>query len=110
MKASFFRNVSNYEMLCKNTVYYKGIVAEYCLIATIYLGKKDFSEFCNDFQKSYNYLMPYIDKAVIMHGRWRCISVSNGENTVLVVMDHYQYPRYLAVNLEEKANSVYIFQ
>lgn len=97
MKASFFRNVSNYEMLCSNSFRYNGIVAEYCSIATICLEKKEFATFCSDFQKSYDYLIPFVDRAVITHGVWKCISIVCGDSKVLVVMDHYQYPRYLAI-------------
>lgn len=97
MKASFFRNVSNYEMLRRNSFRYNGIAAEYCSIATICLKENEFVSFCSDFQKSYDYLIPFVDKAVITRGVWKCISVVCGDSAVLVVMDHYQYPRYLAM-------------
>lgn len=97
MKASFFRNALNYEMLRSNSCRYSGIVAEYCSIATIPLQDNEFAAFCSDFQKSYDFLIPFVDKAVITHGVWICISVVCGYYEVLVVMDHYQYPRYLAI-------------
>ena len=97
MKASFFRNVLNYKSLSSNSFRYNGIVAEYCSIATIYLDEEEFSAFCSDFLKSRDYLLPFIDRAVITHGVWQCISVVCGDDVVLVVMDHYQYPRYLAI-------------
>ena len=97
MKASFFRNALNYETLYNNSVRYKGIVAEYCSIATINLEENDFKLFCSNFQKSYDYLIPFIDKAVITHGVWKCISIVGKSIVMLVVMDHYQYPRYLAI-------------
>lgn len=97
MKASFFRNVSNYEMLHNNLTHYCGVVAEYRSIATICLKENEFANFCRDFQNSYDYLMPFIDKAVITHEVWKCVSVVCGDAVVLVVMDHYQYPRYVAI-------------
>lgn len=100
MKASFFRNVSNYEMLRSNSALYTGISAEYCSIATICLKENEFAAFCRDFQKSYDYLIPFADKAVISHGVWNCISVVCGDSKVLVVMEHYQYPRYLAIYVD----------
>lgn len=97
MKASFFRNISNYETLYNHSVRYSGVVAEYYSIATIYLEEKEFKIFCRDFQNSYDYLMPFVDKAIITHGVWKCVSVVYGDIVVLVVMEHYQYPRYLAM-------------
>lgn len=97
MKASFFRNTPNYERLSINSAHYKGIFVECCSIATICLNDKEFSDFCSDFLKSYDYLIPFIDKAVITHGVWKCVSVVCRGTMVLVVMDHYQYPRYLAL-------------
>jgi len=97
MEASFFRNIPNYEILSRNSLRYTGIRAKYFSVATIYLNNEDFLRFCRDFQNSYDYLMPFIDKAVITHGVWRCVSVVCRNTVVLVVMDHYQYPRYLAI-------------
>lgn len=97
MKASFFRNISNYKMLYNNSTQYSGVVAEYHSIATICLKENEFANFCKNFQNSYDYLMPFIDKAVITHGVWKCVSVECGDTVVLAVMDHYQYPRYLAI-------------
>ncbi len=59
--------------------------------------ENEFAVFCENFLSSYDYLMPFIDKAVIAHGVWTCVSVVYGDTTVLAVMDHYQYPRYLAI-------------
>lgn len=96
MKASFFRNASNYEMLHYNSIHYNGIVAEYYSIATIYLEESEFTLFCNDFQSSYKYLTPFVDET--MTGRvWKCVSIAGKGGVVLAVMDHYQYPRYLAI-------------
>lgn len=97
MKASFFRNAPNYETLYNNSIHYIGVVAEYHSIATICLKESEFAYFCRDFQNSYDYLMPFIDQAIITCGVWKCVSVMCGDTTVLVVMDHYQYPRYLAI-------------
>lgn len=97
MKASFFRNVLNYDMLCNHSRRYNGIVAEYCSIATIPMRANEFATFCNNFQKSYTFLIPFIDKAVITHGVWKCVSIVCGYYELLIVMDHYQYPRYLAI-------------
>mgnify|MGYP003310779299 CR=1 FL=1 len=98
MKASFFRNMPNYSTLYEHTSRYKGVVAEYHLIASIYLAKNEFTAFCDNFKNSYDYLLPYVDEAIIEHGVWKCVSVIGREREVLVVMDHYQYPRYLAIS------------
>ena len=97
MKASFFRNVTNHKTLYNNSTHYIGVVAEYHSIATIYLEENEFAVFCENFLSSYDYLIPFIDKAVIAHGVWTCVSVVYGDTTILAVMDHYQYPRYLAI-------------
>lgn len=97
MKASFFRNVLNIEMLYSNSRRYNGIVAEYCSIATMQLNDSEFAAFCHDFQKSYDFLLPFVDKAIITHGVWNCVSVVCGYCELLIVMDHYQYPRFLAI-------------
>ncbi len=96
MKASFFRNVPNYKILFSKSDQYSGIVAEYQSIASVHLSNEAFVSFCSNFQKNYDYLIPYINTAIITKGIWRCISVVGKDTTVLVVMDHYQYPRYLA--------------
>lgn len=96
-KASFFRNVTNIETLRYNSVHYSGVVAEYCSVATIHLKENDFSIFCEDFQRGYDYLLPFVDEAVISHGEWKCVTIVGGNSVVLAVMDHYQYPRYLAI-------------
>lgn len=97
MKASFFRNVPNYEKLCYNSFNYKGIIAEYSSIATICLEEKEFVEFSDNFQKGHKCLIYYIDKAIITHKTWKCVSIVCGDIVILVVMDHYQYPRYSAL-------------
>lgn len=100
MKASFFRNVSDYKTLYDYSTYYRGVVAEYHSIATICLNENEFIGFCRDFWSGYDYLIPFIDEAAITHGVWKCVSVVCGDSVVLVVMDHYQYPRYLAIAAE----------
>ncbi len=84
MKASFFRNVTNYETLYNNSTHCIGVVAEYHSIATICLEENEFAVFCEKFLSSYDYLMPFIDKAVIAHGVWTCVSVVYGDTTVLL--------------------------
>ena len=97
MRANFFRNVSNYKMLCDNTLNYDGIVAEYEILVAIELEEKKFALFCNNFMMGYDFLTPYIHDAVMLHGKWRCVLVSNRGQKILVVMNHYQYPRYVAM-------------
>lgn len=98
MKTSFFRNTPNYAALYEYTSRYKGVVAEYCIIASIHLKRDEFITFCDDFKSSCSFLLPYIDKAVIEHGVWKCVMVMCDEREVLVVMDNYRYPRYLALS------------
>lgn len=109
MKVSFFRNVPNYKSLLSLSVEYIGIVAEYISIATVHLSDEDFIAFCSDFQKSYDYLIPYVDTSVIRNGTWRCVSIVGKNATVLVVMEHYQYPRYVASASQQDRNLDLLF-
>lgn len=97
MKAAFFRNMPNYDTLCEHTVHYAGNVVDYRSIANLNLEKCIFEQFCKDFKTSYDFLLPFVDDAVILHGIWYCVSVGNAERKLLVVMNHYQYPRYIAM-------------
>lgn len=101
MKASFFRDILNYERLHECSLRYKGIVAEYYVIQKVFLDDREFSAFCNEFRFGCKYLMPYIDSAIISKGIWKCVSITNASLEVLIVMNHYQYPRYLAIRNEE---------
>lgn len=97
MKASFFRNVSNRVELLINTTHYLGIVAEYNVIKTIVLDENNYVRFCNAFQERCGFLSPFYDKAVIVNGIWRCVSITNQKEEILAAMNHYLYPRYLAI-------------
>lgn len=96
-KAAFFRNLPNYSVLCNFTLLYKGIVAEYEEIACVTLDSKKFEEFSSNFQKEYDFLMTYIDQAIVQHDIWKCVQILHQDKKILVVMNHYQYPRYLAL-------------
>lgn len=96
-KVVFFRNMKDLEMLQSHTSDYIGIVAEYHIVTTIGLSDQLFDSFCNDFQSNCCFLHPYIDDATIRHNIWNCILVTHKNSGILVVMNHYQYPRYLAI-------------
>lgn len=96
-KAAFFRNISNYSMLCNHSSQYKGIVVEYNVVATVVLDTKKFNSFCDNFQRSYDFLMPYMDKAIVQRSIWKCVMIKHEDTKLLVVMNHYQYPRYSAI-------------
>ena len=54
--ASFFRNVADYNVLCRQTALYAGVVATYHIVSTINLEEETFQTFCSNFQKSYEML------------------------------------------------------
>lgn len=97
MKARFFRNPLNYDTLRYYTSNYRGILSRYIVIATVELDEFKFKEFCCNFQCSYNFLDPYIDEAVVKNDIWKSILIKRGKDHFLVVMNHYQYPRYMAL-------------
>jgi hypothetical protein len=96
-KAAFFRNAKNLEILQSRTSTFKGIVSEYQIIAEISLNKQEFDSFCMNFQYSWAFLFPFINKSFVRHNVWNCISVTCGTACILVLMNGYQYPRYLAI-------------
>lgn len=97
MRAFFFRNVKTYEELLEKTKRYSGIVAEYRIFERLILPKEDFYIFCNDFYKETAIFKPYINKAIIKNGIWNCLSINYNNICILVVMDGYHYPRFLAL-------------
>lgn len=96
-RASFYRNVKNYSLLKEHQLRGKGVLAEYCIIHSIMLNKDEFKEFCKDFLMSYDFLVPYFDKALIERNIWKCVAVVNDRETILVVMNNYHYARFVAI-------------
>ena len=97
MTASFFRNVKTYRELLEKTERNSGIVAEYRIFEEMVLPPKAFFTICNDFSKETAFLKPYINKAIIKNGIWNCLSINYHNNCILIVMDGYHYPRFLAL-------------
>ena len=97
MRAFFFRNVKTYGELLEKTKRNSGLVAEYRIFEEIVLPKKVFFTLCNDFYKETALLKPYINKAIIKNGIWNCLSINYHNNCILIVMDGYHYPRFLAL-------------
>ena len=97
MRATFFRNVANEKMLLEYSNKYAGLSAKYKIIATLIPDLSEYISFCNSFQTDCGFLQPYIDEAIIVNGIWRCVAITNTNNTILAVMDHYHYPRFLAI-------------
>lgn len=97
MKASFFRDVPDFKSLCYYRTHRKGIIGEYCTIAVLSLNDEEIASLLSNFQQSFEYLNPFIDRAIVVHGIWNCVSIALKGWELLVVTNHYQYPRYLAI-------------
>lgn len=97
MEISFFRNVQSFDQLRHKTDAFRGIVAECQIITTIELEDKDYKAFCSDFMRDYSFLSPYIIKSKIINDVWYGILVKCGGQSVVVVMNGYQYPRYVGL-------------
>lgn len=95
MKIVFFRNIQNYDQLSYKTNAFRGIVAECQIIGTIDLKESDYIVFCRDFMRNYSFLSPYVFESRIINDIWRGILVKCGDQGVVVVMNGYQYPRYV---------------
>ena len=94
----FYRNVSSLDSLLKRMAQTKGVIAQYVVIKEINLDKITYFQFVNNFDKSYEFLYKYRDKAIIKNDVWNCIKVcSEGEREILVVMNQYVYPRYVGI-------------
>ena len=97
MKIAFFRNVQNYEQLCHKTDTFRGIIVECQIIETVELNESDYKAFCCHFLRGYSFLSSYIYKAIVINNIWHGIKVKCGEQSVVVVMNGYQYPRYVGL-------------
>lgn len=97
MKIAFFRNVQNFSQLCHKTDQFHGIIAECQIIDTVELDENDYNEFCSNFIKSYTFLRPYIYKTIIVNDIWLGILVKSGSNSIVVVMNGYQYAKYVGL-------------
>lgn len=95
MKIAFFRNIQNYVQLSYKTNAFRGIAAECQIIGTIDLKESDYIAFCRDFMRGYSFLLPYVFKAIITNDIWHGVLVKCGDQGVVVVMNGYQYPRYV---------------
>lgn len=97
MKIAFFRNVQNFDQLSHKTDAFRGIVVECQIIDTIELEDSDYKAFCCDFMRGYSFLSPYIYKTKMINDVWHGILVKCGDQHVVVVMNGYQYPRYVGL-------------
>lgn len=95
MKIAFFRNIQNYVQLSYKTNAFRGIAAECQIIGTIDLKESDYIDFCRDFMRGYSFLLPYVFKTIITNDIWHGVLVKCGDQGVVVVMNGYQYPRYV---------------
>ena len=93
----FYRNVDNYDQLLYFIRTRRGITANYTIIHRIKLSEEDFRLFCGDFQMHNDFLLPYIDETIIRNNVWNCIAVSGQSLCFLVLMNGYQYPRYIGI-------------
>ena len=97
----FFRNLSNYaELLIKtqNALEKKSLnIKKADIVNTVFLNKNDFIEFMGDFKRNQKFIYLNIPMMKIVNGIWNCIEVKCDNNSVLVMSDGYQYPRFVAL-------------
>ena len=99
MRIAFFRNVRNCDQLFYKTNTFRGIIAECQIIETVELNESEYKRFCGNFLRGNSFLAPYFNRAIIENNIWHGIMVKCGEQYVVVVMNGYQYPRYVGLIL-----------
>ena len=97
MEISLFRNVHNLEQLCYKVNLYRGLVVNCQIIDTIEIEESDYKVFCQNFMRSYSFLSSYIYTTIIVNDVWHGILVKCREKGVVVVMNGYQYARYVGL-------------
>lgn len=97
MQITFFRNVQDFDQLCEKTKSFHGIVAECSIIDTIELQEDNYKNFCSNLMRSHNFLSPYIYKTIIRGDIWQGILVKCKDQHIAVVMNGYQYPRFVGL-------------
>lgn len=97
MEVSLFRNVRNLEQLYYKANLYRGLLVNCRIIDTVELEASDYSIFCQNFMRSYSFLSPYIYTTIIANDVWHGILVKCREKSVVVVMNGYQYARYVGL-------------
>ena len=97
MEISLFRNVHNLEQLYDKANLYRGLVVNCRIIDTIEIKESDYKVFCENFLRSYSFLSSYIYTTIIVNDVWHGILVTCGEKSVVVVMNGYQYARYVGL-------------
>ena len=102
MRIAFFRNVQDYDQLYKKTESFHGIVAECSIIDTIELQEDYYKNFCGNFMRGHDFLSPYIYKTGIRGDIWYGVLVRCKDQQVVVVMNGYQYPRFVGLYNETK--------
>jgi hypothetical protein len=97
----FFRNLNNYDELLtktKNAIEKKSLnIKKTNIVSTIYLDKNNFVEFLGDFRRNQKFIYENIPNMKIINSIWNCIEVKCDNNSVLVMSDGYQYPRFVAL-------------
>lgn len=93
---SFFKNVSNYKELQNLDKRFKGLIFSFDIIATVELLDRNVN-FFDDFKHNCAFLKPYIYTTKLDKGTFECVLIEHAEKRMLVVMNGYQYPRYVAI-------------
>lgn len=99
-KYYYFRDVSNFDELLKKSMDKSRLSnnqQETVIIKEIELKANQFNSFLKNFNRSYDFLMPYIDEMKIENGIWKSILVSNSDEGILVMSNGYNYPRFVAI-------------
>jgi len=96
--AKFYRNVQSYEKLKHLADCQDGLINAYEIIGTVDLSKEGFTEFGNDFYTHSSFFIPYLQKSKIENDIFKCVLIKlEGVPTVLVLLNGYQYPRFVAL-------------
>lgn len=97
MKVVFFRNIKDFDQLRDKTVLFNGIKVECEIIKEINISEIEFKAFISNFLKSYDFLLEYVDLAIVAGDVWHGVLVRDGKNGIVVVMNGYQYPRFVGI-------------
>lgn len=96
-RAIFFSNVRDYSDLRNRSGIYYGFEEKYHVIGHVELSREEWTYFSGNMLVGFQFLWPYIHCTVVLQHVWQVVEVCCGPVGVLVMMDGYEYPRYVAM-------------
>lgn len=109
----FFRNVKNIDELVIKTndaKKRKSLNSRKAEVTTqIIVTENEFQYMTQNLLKNSQLIFDNILNMKIEKGIWKCIELSDKKNSILIMSDGYQYPRFVALkcrNIDEKGISV----